>query len=915
MDQRPRIFLSYAWENDDYREWVARLATSLRNHGLDARLDRWHLRGTTTIAQFMASEVRKADKILMLCSPAYKRKIEEMEDGGKPTGSGWEAMLISAGAFQAGEQKHVPVLARGEWHEAAPLFVRDVARFDLRPTNPEAETQFQRLLERLFEQDELAPPIGAPPRFESKQVEPLFPGPHAAANAPASLPQSQERVIALQQALTAEDAPLWCLVLVSDKVGEGSRLPNTVNAALRIHWDRIGGESHKPAKHFLTASDALASRDAFLTTVQALCRSEFVVFDMTDYEPAMMMLIGIRSVVRRGVNLVTVDHELPAHEWVKIPFSLKQISPIEHVPRPDYHPKNPNRLIGEALAEGWRQLHSLPNYLDLPSYDDVRLLGSHKEDYETVPWHKSILWMCSFDAQYLDRKGSENGTSGNYANASTSVGGAFRELAAERKLLRGSSPVHVKLIIDIASPRLMSQRTYAAIRRHELCVVDWTQWRPNVFYEFGVRLAVSGIDPLCLLDADHAPAPAGHIGTPEQRQRLIALFKPMPYSGAAITQDSVSECCRHWLNRDLGGTLDFGDAYAAITASIDIDREPPSRAVHEELVATADALAGADRERAGSLPILYDDLEALSARAEHGAWSRRAVAWQVLDGRIRPNGTLAENVAASELDAFEELSSQLLRRSETDEDFLGADQKQRIEGALATLTSGRSVSDATLLKERARGLRKRSEVDAARAALRKAIGLLEKAVEAGPRAEPNARAAAELADVHGMLASTFLGANELEDACREYDRGAVYENDARFGIESTYNGLNRLIARLLLAPGALEDPAALDAHTDLESVNLEDEFRQIARRIEAQTQGARARDAWAAGDLFLVTSLIGDQSWADDAWSRLKQLPSDPFVFDAYFRTVDRLICKGVGRPELEEAKQRLAVASADARD
>ena len=64
-----RVFISYAWEDDDYREWVAQLAAQLRKDGVEARLDRWHLQRGQTIPEFMNSEVREADKVLVLCSP------------------------------------------------------------------------------------------------------------------------------------------------------------------------------------------------------------------------------------------------------------------------------------------------------------------------------------------------------------------------------------------------------------------------------------------------------------------------------------------------------------------------------------------------------------------------------------------------------------------------------------------------------------------------------------------------------------------------------------------------------------------------------------------------------------------------------------------------------------------------------
>ena len=65
-----RVFISYAWENDEYRTLVKRLATRLRRDGIDARLDAWHLEGLT-IPEFMSREVRNADKVVVVCSPQY----------------------------------------------------------------------------------------------------------------------------------------------------------------------------------------------------------------------------------------------------------------------------------------------------------------------------------------------------------------------------------------------------------------------------------------------------------------------------------------------------------------------------------------------------------------------------------------------------------------------------------------------------------------------------------------------------------------------------------------------------------------------------------------------------------------------------------------------------------------------------
>ncbi|MCA9467939.1 MAG: toll/interleukin-1 receptor domain-containing protein, partial [Nitrospira sp.] len=97
-----RVFISYAWEDGSdgpYRDWVKDLATRLRQDGVDARLDKWHMQEGQTIPEFMNSEIRLAEKILVVCSPQYQAKVHAKEEGGSVTGSGWESMLVSSAMF------------------------------------------------------------------------------------------------------------------------------------------------------------------------------------------------------------------------------------------------------------------------------------------------------------------------------------------------------------------------------------------------------------------------------------------------------------------------------------------------------------------------------------------------------------------------------------------------------------------------------------------------------------------------------------------------------------------------------------------------------------------------------------------------------------------------------------------------
>ncbi len=164
---------------NNYRAWVAQLASQLRKDGIDARLDRWHLQRGQTIPAFMDSEIRNANKVLVLCSPKYREKVHAMQEGGPSTGSGWESMLLSNAMFtQDTRSKAIPALARGTWTESAPDYLQGLPYEDLTQVD---ETQLRRaytaLLRSLTGTTETAPPLGSAPDIPAPEsVSPLFAG-------------------------------------------------------------------------------------------------------------------------------------------------------------------------------------------------------------------------------------------------------------------------------------------------------------------------------------------------------------------------------------------------------------------------------------------------------------------------------------------------------------------------------------------------------------------------------------------------------------------------------------------------------------------------------------------------------------------------------------------------------------------
>ena len=58
-------------------------------------------------------------------------------------------------------------------------------------------------------------------------------------------------------------------------------------------------------------------------SIEALAKAKFVVADVTDLEPGVMVLLGIRSVLRRGVTISVSSGSAASVESAK-PFNVRE---------------------------------------------------------------------------------------------------------------------------------------------------------------------------------------------------------------------------------------------------------------------------------------------------------------------------------------------------------------------------------------------------------------------------------------------------------------------------------------------------------------------------------------------------------------------------------------------------------------
>ncbi len=146
--KNPRVFISYTGTNMNNRTWVKNFAYKLRESGVDARLDMFHLKPGQDLPQWMTNELLMADKVLLICDKYYAEKADNRNGG-----VGWETMIIQGDMLSRQEQnKYAVILRDKDIDQSIPVYAR--SKYALNWTNEEQiEQQFNDLLLYLFDCD------------------------------------------------------------------------------------------------------------------------------------------------------------------------------------------------------------------------------------------------------------------------------------------------------------------------------------------------------------------------------------------------------------------------------------------------------------------------------------------------------------------------------------------------------------------------------------------------------------------------------------------------------------------------------------------------------------------------------------------------------------------------------------------
>lgn len=161
------VFISYSHDSVEHIGRVLDLSNRLRADGIDCVLDQYEESPAEGWPRWMDRKIRDARFVLMICTPAYYRRIMGEEVPSTGNGVRWEGNLVYQHLYDAGSSstKFIPILFDDESTSVVPAPVKGATIYRL-------DTDFMRLYARLSDQPFTAKPaLGVRKPLPAKEVK------------------------------------------------------------------------------------------------------------------------------------------------------------------------------------------------------------------------------------------------------------------------------------------------------------------------------------------------------------------------------------------------------------------------------------------------------------------------------------------------------------------------------------------------------------------------------------------------------------------------------------------------------------------------------------------------------------------------------------------------------------------------
>ena len=168
--EKPKVFISYAWADEEYQNQVLAFVSQLVSDGIDVVFDKWDLTEGNDTNAFMEKCATDPEitNVLMLLDPVYAAKAD-----GHSGGVGTETQIISAKVYQEVTQdKFIPVVMKrdSEGKVCKPTYLQGRLHFDLSVPD-EYDQTYQRLVKKLYGEEVYSKPqLGKKPEWVEKTI-------------------------------------------------------------------------------------------------------------------------------------------------------------------------------------------------------------------------------------------------------------------------------------------------------------------------------------------------------------------------------------------------------------------------------------------------------------------------------------------------------------------------------------------------------------------------------------------------------------------------------------------------------------------------------------------------------------------------------------------------------------------------
>ena len=156
---------------------------------------------------------------------------------------------------------------------------------------------------------------------------------------------------------------IQCCVFVSEvesKRQDGESLELIIQLVLLKYKDdleEISSHSLETEPYVFDISRVISSKEEYRQAIEVLCEIDIAIFDVTNYEPAIMLMLGIRSVVMRGVTILSLGGDFSLEDSLETPFNIKEVNIVSHSRKQlqnAHFTSDPIDLIGIKIKNGIR---------------------------------------------------------------------------------------------------------------------------------------------------------------------------------------------------------------------------------------------------------------------------------------------------------------------------------------------------------------------------------------------------------------------------------------------------------------------------------------------------------------------------------------------------------------------------------